>query len=83
MLMHEKIERSRANAQRALDAYRESGAVDPDDQAAIGDLIADLLHLADYVEVDGPVRDSADLIAFRAIDEYAHEVNPANANDHV
>lgn len=82
--MADKIERGREHAAVALAAYRAAHtpgrAADPDDTTAVGDLIADLLHLLDSIEVDGE-RDSADLIAFRAIDHYAYEVNPGHADE--
>lgn len=104
MRMREKNERSRTHAAAALTAYRAAhvepgpegwrvSIADPDDVAAIGDLIADLLHLADVkiaeanaeegteVAWDGAI--SASGVAERAIEHYDHERDPANAEREV
>lgn len=80
--MSEKVERSRANARVALDAYRATGNHDADDLAAIGDLIADLLHLADDL-ADGRrgwVVQPAGLVE-SALRHHDYESDPANAGE--
>jgi hypothetical protein len=79
--MRQKIERSRANARAALDAYRSTGGQDSEDLSAIADLIADLCHLAEHVAQDGD--EAPDLVTFRALDHYAYECDPANADEQV
>lgn len=92
--MAEKVERSKKHAAAALAAYRESydeqGAPDPDDVAAIGDLIADLCHLAadrmqaaeaeEGCEVawDGAV--SVHGLVLTQLDHFDYERDPANAD---
>lgn len=62
-------ERTRAAAQAALDAYRAMPNFDEDDENAITDLIADLMHLADrLLDVRG------EYVADKAIDYYLAEV---------
>lgn len=59
----EKIARGIVNAGKALTAYQATGNQDPDEQAAVGDLIADLCHLADHLGFGdqwGPGFDSND-----------------------
>lgn len=80
--MAEKVERSRAHALVALDAYRSTGNHDPDDLAAIGDLIADLLHLAaaEPRDLDGGWITPEGLVE-RALSNYDHESDPRNAEE--
>lgn len=82
MQMHEKLERSRTNARRALRAYREAPGVDPDDIAAIGDLIVDLLHLADSLPQDD-LADWPPLLLDRANATYVYESDSGNADEEV
>lgn len=81
--MAEKVEQGRANARLALDAYRATGRQDPDDAACIGDLIADLLHLAEGLDsgdggVVGPLQ-----IAGTAETHYLYESNPHHSDEEV
>jgi hypothetical protein len=81
MQMTEKNERSRQHAQAALDAYRAAHTrrnADSDDVAAIGDLIVDLLHLADALDPSDP-----QTILDRAGDDFAHESDAANSHEEV
>lgn len=78
MTMRERIERGRVNARAALAAYQETDGADPDEYAALGDLLADLLHLADEIDTD----DDATANTFeRAWSHYTYETDPANAED--
>lgn len=81
--MAEKVEQGRANARLALDAYRSTGRQDPDDSACIGDLIADLLHLAEEVALDDPEALAPAALAERAQDHYEYESNPHHSNEEV
>lgn len=93
MLMAEKNERSRAHARAALEAYRAAHTpaadgsprtADPDDLAAIGDLIADLLHLADELDPGDGMHTfggANSQLAYTALTAYEHEADPANANE--
>jgi hypothetical protein len=93
--MTEKIERARRNAQRALDAYQATPGADPDPLAAVGDLITDLMHLADELgrnatpsdvgyDFTDPSRETAGAYCHRiAADHHQHESDPANAHEHV
>lgn len=54
-----KIAVSRKNARVALDAYLATEGQDSDEVAAIGDLIADLCHLADALATDSPNGDDS------------------------
>jgi hypothetical protein len=82
--MGEKVERSRVQARVALDAYRSTGNHDEDDLAAIGDLIADLLHLAGSL-ADGrngwTVRPAG--LVERALTHYDYEADPVNRAEEV
>jgi hypothetical protein len=92
--MSEKVERSRLNAQLALNSYRSTGGQDEDDLSAISDLIVDLMHLADKVgqsmpSIDGfdftdSLRESAGAYAARLAGEhYDHERDPDHADEEV
>ena len=89
MKMTEKMQRSRLHAQNALDAYRACGGQDDDDVTAIGDLIADLLHLAqDVLEGDGNSAAASRIetmtaLVNRALDHYVYESDPAHAGEEV
>lgn len=77
-LMRDKILTGRMNAARALEAYRASGGQDPSDAAAIGDLIADLLHLAN-------VDENTDVFAVgrMALHHWEYESDPENQDEEV
>ena len=80
MKMTEKIVRSRANAQTALDAYLATEGQDM--EMAISDLIADLAHLADYGE-EREVEGGGNDVLARAIKHYEYEADPDHANEEV
>ena len=92
-VMTEKVAQSRENAAVALEAYRATGGQDPDDLTCIGDLLADLLHLAEakYAEaeaeeecevaVDGQVTPAG--LAYRAIEHWEYESDPEHADEGV
>jgi hypothetical protein len=77
--IREKLERDRAHAQAALDAYRRAHAdgLDPapDEVTAITDLIVDLLHLADANARSGDAR----AILEQADEHFEYERDPRNA----
>jgi hypothetical protein len=90
----QKIETSRANARIALDAYRATGDQDPDDLTLLGDLIADLMHLADEFGATEPFGDGLDFtdptrewagsyVQRLAAEHYDHERNPDHADEEV
>jgi len=87
--MTDKIAGSRRRAAVALAAYREAHdaerIADPDDQAAIRDLIVDLLHLnagrSGQPEHNRYI--AAQSVTRVALDEFEHESDPANAHEHV
>ena len=80
MNMAEKVERSRAHAQVALDAYHSTGNHDEDERLAITDLIADLLHLGQHLCADEGGWDPQ-LTVGRALGHYEHEADPRNAEE--
>lgn len=59
--------RTRMAAQKALDTYRSIPGFGVDEETAISDLIADLMHLADSKDVSG------EYIADRARGDYFAE----------
>lgn len=61
-------ERTRAAAQAALDVYTGTPGFEEEDENALSDLIADLMHLADSKDIDG------EWVAGRAHDNYLAEV---------
>lgn len=61
--------RSRRAAQKALDTYRAIPGFKVDEETALSDLIADLMHLADSKDVSG------EYIADRARGDYLEEKN--------
>jgi len=61
-------ERTRAAAQAALDVYRATPGFEVDEETALSDLVADLMHLADSKDIDG------EYIADKARGDYLDEV---------
>lgn len=87
MRMHQKVGRGAKHALNALACYRNSktadpdtGAPDPDDERAIGDLIADLLHLA---ERRGVLPSDMPALLDRALRDYEYESDPDNCMEEV
>lgn len=77
----DKVGQSRTNARVALEAYRATGGQDDDDGACIGDLLTDLLHLADEVGTRyGDPLESGELLE-RAERDYSYERDPAHAGE--
>lgn len=80
MLMKDKLVRSRADAQAALDAYRARGGMDDDDATAIFDLVCDLMHLA---EDCGVMPSEMPAYLARAENHWLYESDPDNADEGV
>lgn len=78
MTMRQKLQRSRRDASAALETYRSFGGQDTDDVAAIGDLICDLLHLAEAAGAD----DVPGLVESQ-IGHWSHESDPAHSEEFV
>lgn len=78
--MTQKVEKSRVNARIALEAYRATGGQDEDNETCIGDLIADLLHLAEDV---GVLPSDVGRFVAGAVNHYEYESDPDNAEDSV
>lgn len=82
--MREKIKRCRVNARVALDAYMATPGQDNDATAALGDLIADLLHLADQLDPGDGFGLPAHLqTGYAAVETYRYEADPENADEEV
>jgi hypothetical protein len=75
--MTEKLGTSRVNARVALAAYMATEGQDTDEAAALGDLIADLAHLADDVGERG-----SDVLRL-ATEHYEYESDPSHADEQV
>lgn len=76
--MRQKLQRSRTHARAALEAYRSFGGQDTDDVAAIGDLICDLLHLAESAGAD-----DIETLVESQLGHWGYERDPANSEEFV
>jgi hypothetical protein len=99
--MAKKVKRGRQHARAALHGYRSAIVTDPragnpdsDELALLGDLLADLLHLADEIgrnatpgdgyDFTDPSRESAAAYSLRVAEShYRYESDPANADEAV